>query len=203
MNARRVLEFMMPDALAVHTDWLRDLVQGDAGLLAKLQRSLTVRRLLARKLYERHGLQVPARAALEPNQKWLLAGHAKQTELARSLGIEALHELIRTAIDGPTVAALRSELGDTAYRRAIAGPGLAVMGVEPNDFRAALRRGRVGEYFVSVGAALLETTTCAGDPFCAMRMRFAFSPACWRQRPRGIRPDDARLAARIAELMET
>jgi hypothetical protein len=202
VSSRRWLEFLVPDALGVHVDWLRDLVRGEEGLLAQVTRSATARRLLTRSLYQRHGISVPARASLAPHQMWLLSGHTGQVALARRLGIEALHDLIRTTVEAPLVAILREELGEEAYRRAVAGPGLTVTGLERQDFGTALRRGRPDEYFISVGAALLERTAQEGDPFCRMRMRFAFSPGCWRSRPQGIGVDDKQLAARIAELAE-
>ncbi len=202
MSARRWIEFLVPDALGVHIDWLRDLVRGEEGLLAQVTKSPTARRLLMRSLHRHLEIPVPERASLEPEQHWLLASHTRQLALARRLGIEALHELIRTTVEAPLVAILRKALGDDDYRQALAGPGLPVTGLERAGFGAALRRGRPEDYFVSVGAALLETTARSGDPFCRMRMRFAFSPACWRARPQGIGVDSAKLATRVAELSE-
>ena len=202
MSARRWLEFLVPDALGVHVDWLRELVQGEEGVLAHLTRSGTAARMLTRRLYQRHGIQAPARAALAPHQQWLLTGQSQQVRLARRLGIEALHELIRTTVDAPCVAGLRKVLGDEAYRAALAAQGLEVAGLERAPFAAALRGGKADEYFISVGVALLEMTTRAGDPFCRMRMRFAFSPGCWRSRPQGLAVDETQLAARVAQLTE-
>jgi hypothetical protein len=202
MSARRWMEFLVPDALAVHIDWLRDLVRGEDGLLTQVTQSATARRLLTRTLYRKQEMAVPERASLAPQQQWLLAAHKSQVSLARKLGIEALHDFIRTTVEAPLVAILRKALGDDGYRRALSGPGLAVTGLERAGFGAALKRGRPDEYFISVGAALLETTAQTGDPFCRLRMRFAFSPTCWRQRPQGIGVDDGQLAARVAELAE-
>lgn len=202
MSARRWLEFLIPDALAVHVGWLRESIQGEEGLLSRVKSSPTARRLLTRSLHRHQEISVPARATLEPHQQWLMSDRTKQVTLARRLGIEALHDFIRTTVDGPSVAVLRKELGDEGYRRAVIGPGLAVSPLEREGFGAALRRGQADEYFVSVGAALLETTTESGDPFCRMRMRFAFSPACWRLRPRGICVDRAQLAARVTALAD-
>jgi hypothetical protein len=202
VSARRWMEFLVPDALGVHIDWLRDLVRGEEGLLTQVTKSATARRLLTRSLHRHHELPVPERASLAPEQHWLLASHTRQVALARKLGIEALHDLIRTTVEAPLVAILRKALGDDAYREALTGPGLPVTGLERSGFGAALRRGRPEDYFVSVGAALLETTARSGDPFCRMRMRFAFSPACWRARPQDIGVDGAQLATRVAELSE-
>ena len=203
MSLRRWLEFLVPDALGVHVEWAQDLVRGDESLLARVKQSATARRLLSRELHRHFEIAVPARATLAPEQRWLLAEHSRQAALARSLGIEALHDLIRTTVETPLVAALRAALGDEAYRNAVATPGAPVTGITREDFRAAVGRGRVDDYFVAVGAALLETTVQTGDPFCRMRMRFAFSPSCWRSRPRGIGVDDAWLEARIAEIEAT
>jgi hypothetical protein len=203
VSLRRWLEFLVPDALGVHVDWARDLVRGDESLLARVKQSATARRLLTRQLHRHYEIAVPERATLAPEQRWLLAEHSQQAALARTLGIEALHDLIRTTVEAPFVAALRAALGEQAYRNAVAIPGAPVTGIAREDFRAALQRGRADDYFVSVGAALLETTVETGDPFCRMRMRFAFSPSCWRSRPRGIGVDSAWLAARIAKIEET
>jgi hypothetical protein len=202
VSARRWAEFLVPDALSVHIDWLSDLVRGEEGLLAHVARSGTATRMLTRRLYQRHGISVPARATLAPHQQWLLAVHTRQVALARTLGIEALHELIRTTVDATLVAKLRKALGDESYRRVLANPGLTVTGLERASLTAALQEGRADEYFIAVGAALLETTVQSGDPFCRMRMRFAFSPSCWRIRPQGIGVEDAQLTARIIELTE-
>jgi hypothetical protein len=200
MSARRWAEFLLPDALGVHIDWLRDAVRGDDGFVAQLARSPTARRLLNRTMYRRLEIPVPGRVSLNPHQQWLLAGRDQQLRLARQLGIEALHGLVRTTIDGRAVATLRAELGTEGYGRAMAQPGLEVEGLDRSAFVAAVTRGRLAEYLISVGAAVLETTTRSGDAFCAMRMRFAFSPECWRSRPRDIRVDGAQLAQRIADL---
>lgn len=202
MSLRRWLEFLVPDALGVHVDWARDLVKGDESLLTRVKQSATARRLLARHLHRHYEIAVPDRATLAPEQRWLLAEHSRQAALARALGIEALHDLIRTTVETPLVASLRDALGEEAYRHAVATPGPPVTGITREEFRAAVQRGRADDYFVSVGAALLETTVQTGDPFCRMRMRFAFSPSCWRSRPRGIGVDSAWLAARIGELAE-
>jgi hypothetical protein len=203
VSLRRWLEFLVPDALGVHVDWARDLVRGDDNLLARVKQSGTARRLLSRQLHRHYEMAVPERVKLAPEQRWLLAEHSKQAALARALGIEALHDLIRTTVEAPLVAALRGALGEESYRGAVATPGAPVTGIAREEFRAALGRGRADDYFVSVGAALLETTVQSADPFCRMRMRFAFSPSCWRSRPRGIEVDGAWLAARIAEIEGT
>jgi hypothetical protein len=200
VSARRWAEFLLPDAIGVQLDWLRDVVRGDDGFVAQLARSPTARRLLNRTMYRRLEIPVPERVSLNPHQQWLLAGREQQLRLARQLGIEALHGLIRTTIDGRSVALLRAELGEEGYGRAMAEAGLEVDGLDRSAFVAAVTRGRLTAYIVSVGAAVLETTTRAGDPFCGVRMRFAFSPECWRSRPRGIRIDGVQLAQRIAEL---
>jgi hypothetical protein len=203
MSRHRWLEFLVPDALGVHVEWVRDLVRGDESLLARVKQSATARRLLSRQLHRHYEVAVPERALLAPEQRWLLAEHSRQAALARALGIEALHDLIRTTVEAPLVAALRGSLGEVAYRNAVAAPAGPVTGLTREDFRAAVGRGRADDYFVSVGAALLETTVQSGDPFCRMRMRFAFSPSCWRSRPRGIGVDGAWLAGRIAEIEAT
>jgi hypothetical protein len=196
------MAFLVPDALGVHIEWLHDLVRGDESLLARVKQSATARRLLTRNLHRHYEIAIPNRASLPPEQQWLLAGQPRQAALARALGIEALHDLIRTTVEAPLVAALREALGDEVYRHAVAASGLPVTGITREGFRAAVRRGRVADYFVSVGAALLETTVQTSDPFYRMRMRFAFSPACWCSRPQGIGVDSALLATRIAELSE-
>lgn len=198
MSVRRWMDFLLPDAVAMHFDWLRDATQGDRGLLAQIARSPTARRLLTLDTYRRHNIAVPGRVQLTPQQQWLLLPHASQVALARRLGLDALRDYIRTAIRASAVAALRKELGDEAYRRELQGSALPVRGLDRAGFDAALERGGLGDYVVAVGAALLETTTDRGDAFCRLRMRFAFSPACWRARPQGIAVDPDELARRIA-----
>jgi hypothetical protein len=203
MSVRRWAEFLLPDALGVQVDWLREAVRADDGLLAQVARSPVARRLLNRTMHRRLEIPVPERISLGPQQQWLLAGREEQVRLARRVGIEALHRLIRTTIDGRCVAALRAELGDEGYGRAMAQAQLDVEGLDRSAFVAAVTRGRLAVYIVSVGAAVLETTTQGGDPFCSLRMRFAFSPECWRCRPRNIEVDGAQLARRIAELTKS
>jgi hypothetical protein len=198
-NARRWMDFLLPDALTVHTDWLRQFTAGDGQLLSRLMSSRTARMLLTRRLYKLHEIAVPERVKLRANQQWLLMDHEAQRALARRLGRDALHDWIRKTVRASAVVMLRNELGEDGYRRALAGPGLSVTGLDRYSFETALQRGEVGNYFVSVGAALLETTTDSGDPFCALRMRFAFSPSAWQCRPRGVRVDADELARRIAE----
>lgn len=199
MNAQRWMNFLLPDALTVHVDWLKQFTAGDGQLLAKMMRSRTARHLLTRRLYKLHEVTVPNRMKLRDDQQWLLADHKIQRALAERLGREALHHRIRRTVRASAVALLRGELGEEGYRRALAGPGLPVEGLDTVAFETALDRGQVSEYFVAVGAALLETTTAGGDPFCGLRMRFAFSPSTWLCRPRGIRVDANELARRIAE----
>lgn len=200
MNARRWLNFLLPDALTVHADWLRQFADGDGHLLAEMLRSRTARLLLTRRLYKQHEVAVPERLQLRANQQWLLADHDAQRVLGRRLGRDALHDWIRRTVRASAVVMLRGELGEDGYRRALAGPGLSVEGLDRFAFETALQQGQIGEYFASVGAALLETTTEGGDAFCGLRMRFAFSPSIWLCRPRGIRVDADELARRIAEL---
>jgi hypothetical protein len=199
MSARRWVEFLLPDALSMHFDWLQDVTCGDQGLLTRVAQSPTARRLLNRTARRRHGIAVPARVDLAPHQQWLLLPHADQAALARRLGLDALRDYIRTAVRAPAVAALRRELGEEGYTAALTGTALPVRGLDRTRFDAALERGGFAEYVVAVGAALLETTTATGDPFCRLRMRFAFSPACWRTRPRTIEVDAQELARRICE----
>lgn len=199
MNARRWMDFLLPDALTVHFDWLRQFVSGDGRLLDQVMNSRTARLLLTRRLYKFHEVAVPDRVKLRANQEWLIEDHESQRELARRLGRDALHDWIRRTVRASAVVMLRGELGEEGYRRALAGPGLSVEGLDRVAFEAAVQRGQVGEFFVSVGAALLETTTDGGDPFCGLRMRFAFSPGAWQSRPRGILVDADELARRIAE----
>jgi hypothetical protein len=197
MSARRWIGYLLPDALSMQPGWLRYFVRGSEDLLSQVTRSPLARRLLTRQAHEHYRIAVPPRASLAPNQRWLLGEQPQQQALARRLGLEALHGFIRTAVDAVAVTALRKELGDDGYRAALAGPGLAVEGLDRAAFSAALRDGRLEEHAVSVGAAVLETTTRAGDPFAQLRMRFAFSPACWRMRPKALQIDEAELAARI------
>lgn len=198
MNASRWMSFLRPDAWTVHTDWLRQFAAGNSHLLSQLMNSRTARLLLSRRLYKLHEVPVPERVKLQANQQWLLEDHESQRALARRLGRDALHDWIRRTVRASAVVILRGELGEDGYRRALAGPGLSVEGLDRLAFETALQKGQVGEYLVSVGAALLETTTEGGDPFCGLRMRFAFSPSAWECRPRGIRVDSDELAHRIA-----
>ena len=179
MNARRWMDFLLPDALTVHVDWLRQFTAGDRHLLTQVLRSRTARLLLSRRLYKLHEVAVPERVKLRANQQWLLTDHEAQRALARRLGRDALHDWICKTVRASTVVALRGELGEDGYRRALAGPGLTVEGLDREAFETALQRGHIGNYFVAVGAALLETTADSGDTFCRLRMRFAFSPGAW------------------------
>jgi len=199
-SARRWIDFLMPDALTMHPGWIRDLLGSDSGLLAKIMSSPTARLLLTRNIYRHHEMVVPARITLAANQQWLLLSHEAQRSLARRLGVEALREHICATVRGASVSALRAQLGDEHYERAIAGCGLHVEGLERAAFDEAVSRSELADYLVAVGAALLDTTTQPGDPFCRARMRFAFSPKCWLSRPRDIRVDAAELAQRIDNL---
>lgn len=196
MSARQWLEFLLPGALTLQFDWIRDLVRGDQDLMAKISRSPTAQRLLTREVYKFHQVVVPDRACLEPQQQWLLWNHDRQHELARHLGTKALSELIRTTVEARLVAMIRQQLGEEGYRRALTGPALHVQGVDRSRFVHAAEQGRLAEHIAGVGAALLETTA-PSDSFCRMRMRFVFSPTCWHSRPRNLRAEMTDLAAHI------
>jgi hypothetical protein len=198
MNTRSWTDLLLPDGLNTQLDWLRDLVR-DGSLLEHVMRSPAARRLLARETYARHGLVAPSHASLTAEQQWLLLNRQDQLALARRLGIAALHDCVRLTVRASAVAALRKELGDEAYRKATTQPGLDVAGLERAPLDAAVQRDRLGDYLVAVGAALLETTLPADEPFYRLRMGFAFSPSCWQARPRGLQVDPQALAARIAE----
>jgi hypothetical protein len=157
--------------------------------------------MLTRRAHRRHGIAVPERVSLTPNQQWLLSTPSAQIALARRLGLAAVSGFIRTTVIAASVAKLRALLGEEIYRRAVEGNGLDVRGLDRAQFDVALERGELDDYLVAVGAALLETTTQPGDPFCRVRMRFAFPPTCWGARPRSLVVDDAELAERIAEAM--
>ncbi len=75
-NARRWMDFLLPDALSVHTDWLRQFTAGDGQLLARFGQSRTARMLLTRRLYKLHEIAVPNRVKLRANQQWLLMGRS-------------------------------------------------------------------------------------------------------------------------------
>jgi hypothetical protein len=197
MSTRGWVDYFLPDVLTMHADWLRDLVRGDNNLLAQVARSPTARRLLTRKAYKRYEIPVPSRSSLAANQQWLLSDPRQQAALARRLGLEASQELVRTTVDARSVAALRRALGEDGYRAAMTGPGLRVEGLQRATFIEALQAGKLTEHLVAIGAALLETTTRESDSFARLRMRFAFSPACWRARPRGLRVDEGQLARRL------
>jgi hypothetical protein len=197
MSARRWAEFLMPDAVSMQFDWLREAVQGDRGLLAAIAQSPTARRLLNRRVQREQKIPVPRRMTLAPHQQWLLASPAAQVALARRLGLEALRNYIRTTVRASSVAALRKQLGDEEYRRAVAEPALPVTGLDRARFDAAVARGDVQEHATSVGAALLETTTPSDDNFCRVRMRFAFSSDCWHARPQGLKVERNELVRRI------
>lgn len=199
MNARQLVDYLVPDAVSMQVGWLRDLVRGDDNLLSQIAKSPTARRLLTRKAHSKHEITVPARATLPPNQQWLLLDHRRQQALAKRLGLAAVHGFVRTTVDAGSVAVLRKELGEEGYRAAIAGPGLAVQGLERAAFTTALGRGRFAEHVTAIGAALLETTTRGGDAFASLRMRFAFSPTCWHSRPKDLQVNEAEIAARITE----
>jgi hypothetical protein len=201
VSARRWAEFLLPDAASMHLDWLRQLMTVDGGLIGRFLESPTARRMLTRRAHRRHGIAVPERVALAPNQQWLLSTPSVQVALARRIGLDAIRSFVRTTVIASAVARLRALLGEETYRRALEGNGLGVRGLDRAQFDAALERGDLEDYLVAVGAALLETTTQPGDQFCRLRMRFAFPPACWRARPRSIAVDDAELAQRIAEAM--
>jgi hypothetical protein len=201
-NARRWIDFLMPDALTMHSGWIRDLVGAEARLLERIAESPTARLLLTRSAYKRHEIAVPGRVTLDSHQQWLLLSHEAQRALARRLAIEALHEAIRTTVSGSLVSALRKQLGEADYERALRGESLQVEGLDRAAFREALERHRLADYLLAIGAALLATTTHPGDPFCRARMRFAFSPKCWMSRAQGIRVDADELTRRILTLTQ-
>lgn len=201
MSARRWAEFLLPDAGSMHPDWLRQLMTVEGGLIGRFMESPTARRMLTRRAQRRHGIAVPERITLSPNQQWLLSTPPAQIALARSIGLAAVNSFIRMTVVAASVTKLRTLLGEETYRRALERHGLDVRGLDRAQFDAALERGELDEYVVAVGAALLETTTQPGDAFCRMRMRFAFPPACWRARPRSLDVDDVELAQFIAEAM--
>jgi len=196
MSARQWLEFLLPEALTMQFDWIRNLVQGDRNLVARISRSPTAQRLLNRETYKLHQVVVPDRASLEPHQQWLLWSHDRQRLLARQLGVSALHGFIRTTIDARLVASFRQQLGDEGYKRALTAPALQVEGLDRAPLVQVVQQGRLAEHVAGVGAALLEISA-PDDSFCRLRMRFVFSPACWNARPRDIRVDEADLAAHI------
>jgi hypothetical protein len=185
----------------MHLDWVRQLMTVDGSLIGRLLESPTAKRMLTRRAQRRHGIAVPERVALAPNQQWLLSSPSAQVALARRIGLDAVRGFIRTTVVAASVSRLRALLGEETYRRALEGNGLEVRGLDRQQFDAALERGDLEEYLVAVGAALLETTTQPGDAFCRVRMRFSFPPACWRARPRSVAVDDAELAQRISEAM--
>jgi len=198
-NVRRWVDSLLPDAESakLQLDWLRGITRGDRGLIASLVHSPTARRLLNRRVYRQHRIAVPGRVDLAPHQQWLLANHADQIALARRIGFDALHDNVRKTVRASSVAALKKELGDEGYKRVLAGPSLPATGLTQAAFDAAIAKGQLEQYAIAVGAALLETTA-PDDDFSRLRMQFAFSPACWRMRPRGIEVDAATLAQRIA-----
>jgi hypothetical protein len=197
VSTRRLVDFLIPDALAMQFDWVRNAVRGDKNLLAAIAQSPTARRLLNRRVQSEHRIAVPGSVELAPNQRWLLSTPAQQVDLARRLGFEALRGFIRTAVRASHVGLLRKVLGEDGYREALSGAALSVVGLERAHFDAALERGELADHAVSVGIALLETTTPADDSFCRLRMRFAFSRACWSSRPQNLCVDDAELARRL------
>jgi hypothetical protein len=201
VSARRWGEFLLPDAANMHLDWLRQLMTVEGGLIGRFLESPTARRMLTRRAHRRHCIAVPERVSLTANQQWLLSTPSAQIALARRLGLAAVSGFIRTTVIAASVAKLRALLGEEIYRRAVEGNGLDVRGLDRAQFDVALERGELDDYLVAVGAALLETTTQPGDPFCRVRMRFAFPPTCWGARPRSLVVDDAELAERIAEAM--
>ncbi len=203
MSLRSWTSLLLPDALNTHLDWLRDLVRGDEGMLSHVVRSPAARRLLARKTYERFGIVAPARATLTATQQWLLSTREQQLALARWLGIAALRDSIRRCVSARAVAALRRELGDEAYRKAMTQPVLLVDGLDPARFEAAIERDGVGDHLTAVGAALLESTLPTDEPFYRLRMAFIFSPACWQSRPRGLHVDPQALATLLREGLRT
>jgi hypothetical protein len=198
-NVRRWVDSLLPDveAAKLQLDWLRGIARGDRKFIAAIVQSPTARRLLNRRVYRQHRISVPGKVDLAPHQQWLLANHADQTALARRLGFDALQDNIRKTVRAAAVAAIKKELGDDGYKQALTNPSLAVTGLTQPTFDAAVNKGQIEQYAISVGAALLETTVPADD-FSRLRMQFAFSPACWRMRPRSIKVDAAALAQKIA-----
>ena len=145
MSARRWVEYLIPDAISMQMEWLRDLTRGDTNLVKQIAQSPTARRLLTRAAHKRFEVAVPTRATLAPNQQWLLLDHRRQHALARRLGLEALHDFVRTTVDAASVTVLRKELGEDGYRAAMAGPGLPVEGLDRSAFSTAVKRGRFAD----------------------------------------------------------
>jgi hypothetical protein len=199
-NVRRWVDSLLPDAESakLQLDWLRGITRGDRNLIASIVQSPTARRLLNRRVYRQHRIAVPGRVDLAAHQQWLLAPHADQMALARRLGFDALNDNVRKTVRAASVAVLKKEMGEEGYKRALTGPTLTTTGLTQAAFDAAVGKGQLEQYAISVGAALLETTA-PGDDFSRLRMQFAFSPACWRMRPRNIKVDAAALAQRITQ----
>lgn len=206
VELRRKAQLFFPDASGIESGWLQKVLPLDGDLLAGVQKSRHASRLLRNAVAKHYQLVVPERESLKPEQQWLLLDTSKQRDIAKQLGIYACASYIRTAVTRVAVARLREYLGEEGYlttvRAASDSHVLAVAGVQREGFDQAIAQQQIGRYISAHGIALLEQTLDSDDPFFALRMRFAFSPACWNMRPRGLSVDPARLGKLVIALSE-
>ncbi|MGI9286948.1 MAG: hypothetical protein ACR2P1_16300 [Pseudomonadales bacterium] len=202
----RKAQLFFPDASSLEPSWLKKVLPLDSDLLSGVQKSRHASRLLRKAVAKHYQLVVPERESLKPEQQWLLLDTSKQRDIAKQLGIYACANHIRTAVTRTAVAQLRDYLGEEGYlttvRAATDVDALAVAGVQRTEFDQAVAQQYIGRYIVAHGIALLEQTLDSEDPFFALRMRFAFPPACWNMRPQGLTVDSAQLSNLVNTLSE-
>ncbi len=205
-DLRRRAALFFPDASNIEPGWLQKVVALDSELLKGVQKSRQASRLVRRAVSEHYQLVVPQRESLQREQLWLLLDHSQQRDLAKKLGTQVCRHNIRTTVTREAVAQLRDYLGEEDYlqtlRSAADSSGFAVAGVQREAFDQAVAQQHIGRYVTAHGVALLEQTLDTDDPFFALRMRFAFSPACWNMRPRGLTADMEQLRPFIIRLTE-
>lgn len=199
----RKAQLFFPDASSVESGWLQKILPLNSDLLSGVQNSRHASRLLRKAVTKHYQLVVPERENLKPEQQWLLLDTSKQREIAKQLGIYACASHIRTAVTRAAVAQIRDFLGEEGYITTVrAATDADVAGVQREGFDQAVAQQHIGHYIVAHGIALLEKTLDSDDPFFALRMRFAFPPACWNMRPEGLTVDPARLGKLVIALSE-
>ncbi len=196
--------FYLPSVDDVHEGWLASLTE--QGALPCPVEGQHARRQANGMLLQAFNLPQHRPRELSGVCAWLLLPPGRQRRLAHRLAVAAHANDVRHIIDKDTVAALIEQLSDSGYRRALRAPSLSTRLNDGSTLPAAplvsaLRAGQAQAYLARLGAALLEQTVSQDDSFARIRMRFAFSPDCWRRRPRGLQTESSSLRTQVLEFL--
>ncbi len=199
--------FYLPSVDDVHEGWIASLLECQGTRMNVLLQGAHARRQVSGMLLEAFDLPQHRPLELSGVCAWLLMSPAAQRRLARQLAVAAHAIHIRRAINKDEVAAMLEQLGEQAYQRALRSPVLQSFVSDGSPLGAqwlmsALACGRAKEYLTALGAALLELTVAEDDTFARIRMRFAFSPSCWRRRPTGLDAERSTLQMQVLEFVD-